>query len=72
MLRRVVALVLSPLLWTMFSQSPSPAAPAGADANARARQFIRDYEAAIRPMETEVARRWWDANVSGKEDDYRL
>lgn len=72
MVRRVVALVLLPLVGTMFTAAPSPAASGGADANARAGQFIRDYEATIRPMEIEVSRRWWDANVSGKEDDYRF
>lgn len=38
---------------------------------ARARQFIRKYEATIRPMEIEVGLRWWDANVSGNEADYQ-
>ena len=72
MLCRFVALVLLPLVGTVFAANRLPAAPAGTDANARAQRFIGDYEAVIRPMEIEVSRRWWDANVSGKEDDYRL
>jgi peptidyl-dipeptidase A len=48
------------------------ASMAGGGADPRARQFIQVYEASIRPLEIEVARRWWTANVSGKEEDYRL
>ena len=39
---------------------------------ARARQFVQRHERTIRPLEIEVGRRWWDANVSGKDEDYRL
>jgi peptidyl-dipeptidase A len=46
-----------------------PLAVAG-DTDARARQFITGYETSIRPLEIEVARRWWTANVTGKEEDY--
>ena len=41
------------------------------DNDARAGRFIRTHEQDVRPLEIEVARRWWNANVSGKEDDYR-
>lgn len=41
------------------------------DNDARARRFLQSYEATIRPMEIEVGRRWWDANVSGKDEDYQ-
>ncbi len=41
------------------------------DNDARARRFIKAYEETIRPLEIEVNRRWWDANVSGKDEDYR-
>ncbi len=36
----------------------------------RARHFIAEHEATIRPLEIEVGRRWWLANISGKEDDF--
>lgn len=47
------------------------AAESGGDNDARAKRFIQGYEATIRPMEIEVARRWWDANLSGKDADYQ-
>jgi peptidyl-dipeptidase A len=43
----------------------------GGDNDAAARKFIRYHEQTIRPMEIDVSRAWWDANVSGKDDDYK-
>ncbi len=40
------------------------------DGAARARAFVAMHEATVRPMEIAVARLWWDANTSGKEDVY--
>jgi peptidyl-dipeptidase A len=48
------------------------AAGAAADNESRARSFIEQYEATVKPLEIEVARRWWNANVSGKDADYKL
>jgi peptidyl-dipeptidase A len=42
------------------------------DAAAIARQVIADYEQRIRPIEIEVGRRWWDANVTGSDEAYKL
>lgn len=42
------------------------------DNDARARKFIARHEATIKPLEIEVGRRWWAANVSGKDEDYKL
>jgi peptidyl-dipeptidase A len=47
-------------------------AEGAADDDARAGKFIAKHEAAIKPMEIEVARRWWTANITGKDEDYRL
>jgi len=47
------------------------AGQSGGDNDARAKRFIQTYESTIRPMEIEVNRRWWDANVSGKDADYQ-
>ena len=44
---------------------------AAEDGEARAKAFVAMHEATVRPMEIEVSRLWWDANVSGKEDVYR-
>jgi len=44
----------------------------GDDNDARAREFVREYEADVRPLEIEVNRYWWAANISGKDEDFRL
>jgi peptidyl-dipeptidase A len=43
----------------------------GDDANARARQFIKAHEEKVRPLEIEANRCWWQANLTGNEDDFR-
>jgi len=47
-------------------------AVAGGENDDRARKFIARHEATIKPLEIEVGRRWWAANVSGKDEDYKL
>ena len=41
------------------------------DNDAQARRFIKTHEETVRPLEIEVSRCWWDANVSGKDEDYK-
>jgi peptidyl-dipeptidase A len=45
-------------------------ATAGASANDRARKFVQDHEAKLRPLEIEANRAWWDANTTGKDEDF--
>ena len=45
-------------------------AQAGANATERARKFVQDYEAKIRPLERAVGLAWWNANISGKDADF--
>src|SRR3954447_8003866 len=35
-----------------------------------ARQFVADHEKNIKPLEIEIGRAWWNANVSGKDEDF--
>ena len=37
----------------------------------RAKQFIARHEAAVRPLETESNRRWWEANTTGSDEAFR-
>src|SRR2546423_15387331 len=37
----------------------------------RARKFIAEHEARIRPLEKQVNLTWWNANVSGKDADFK-
>jgi peptidyl-dipeptidase A len=44
---------------------------AGVDSAETARQFLREHEEAIRPLEREAALTWWNANVSGRDQDFK-
>lgn len=48
-----------------------PACRAADDADARARRFLAEHEARIRPLEIEVGKRWWLANISGRDEDFQ-
>ncbi|HVC92442.1 MAG TPA: M2 family metallopeptidase [Pirellulales bacterium] len=43
-----------------------------ADADKLAKQLVAEYERDFRPLEIEAGRRWWDANVTGSDEAYRL
>ncbi len=47
------------------------AAPARPQANERARKFVKAHEAKLRPLEVESNLAWWNANVSGKDEDFK-
>jgi peptidyl-dipeptidase A len=38
---------------------------------ARARKFIAEHEARVRPLEQAVNLAWWTASVSGKDADFK-
>ncbi len=42
----------------------------GGDISTRARQFVKTHEEKVRPLEREAALAWWNANVSGKDEDF--
>lgn len=48
-----------------------PDALTGADANDEAAAFIKDHVAKIRPLEVQGGIAWWNANVSGKDEDFK-
>jgi peptidyl-dipeptidase A len=47
------------------------AAWAGAEATARARAFVQKHEAKLRPLEVAASLAWWNANVTGKDEDFK-
>jgi peptidyl-dipeptidase A len=61
--------LLAVVAMALIGQPRAARAERGNDARARA--FIARHEATIRPMEIQVGRLWWEANISGKEDIYR-
>ncbi len=42
-----------------------------ADANTEAAAFIKDHESRIRPLEVQVNLAWWNANISGQDEDFQ-
>jgi peptidyl-dipeptidase A len=47
------------------------AAFAAADMTEKARKFLAAHEAKLRPLEIAAGQAWWDANVSGKDEDFK-
>src|SRR5688572_13285179 len=41
------------------------------DANGRARGFLQAQEAIIRPLDKAVGLAWWNANISGRDQDFK-
>ena len=46
-------------------------AAASEEVTARARQFLTEHTKKLQPLETAAAHAWWDANTSGKDEDFQ-
>ncbi|HEX4589027.1 MAG TPA: hypothetical protein VH120_03800, partial [Gemmataceae bacterium] len=46
-------------------------ARATADVTEHARRFIAAHESKVRPLEVVASLAWWNANVSGKDEDFK-
>jgi peptidyl-dipeptidase A len=44
---------------------------AGSSATDRAQKFIDGHVAKLRPLELRANQAWWDANISGKDEDFK-
>jgi peptidyl-dipeptidase A len=55
---------------TMHTTAASAMEPAPTIAEGRARIFIKQHEANIRPLEIAVNLAWWRANTTGKDEDF--
>ncbi len=42
-----------------------------ADPVAAAKEFITAHEAKMKPLEIAANKAWWDANITGKDDDFK-
>lgn len=47
------------------------ATSADGDVTARARRFLTAHEARLRPLEVTAGIAWWNANVNGKDEDFK-
>ena len=65
-----IILPLGFLLICLVLQSLPIAAGAAPEAAARAREFIKGHESKVRPLEIKAGLAWWDANISGKDEDF--
>jgi peptidyl-dipeptidase A len=64
--------VLLPLLGLLVLFAAWPAMVAATpEATDRARRFVQAYTAKIRPLEIAANRAWWNANLSGKDEDFK-
>jgi peptidyl-dipeptidase A len=48
-----------------------PNALSAADPNDEAAAFIKDHVAKLRPLEVQSGIAWWNANISGKDEDFK-
>src|SRR4051794_23978812 len=53
------------LLWCPITATASP------EVTSRARKFIDEHTARLRPLEVAGALAWWNANISGKPEDFQ-
>jgi peptidyl-dipeptidase A len=59
----LVALLVSGLVWMSAQASP--------EATSKAQRFIDDFTKRIRPVDIAANRAWWDANITGKDEDFK-
>lgn len=65
------AVVLCGSLLAVVAVGMTAASESDKPNDARAMQFIRQYEATVRPLKIETNLLWWTASISGKEEDFR-
>src|SRR5262245_26093890 len=53
------------LVWCPMVAQASP------EATARAKKFITGHEARLRKLEVAANLAWWNANISGKDEDFQ-
>src|SRR5205823_5527830 len=65
--------IVLPLLVTAFVLAAAWPAVVGADEQStqRARRFVQDYTAKVRPLEIAANRAWWEANITGKDEAFK-
>jgi peptidyl-dipeptidase A len=49
----------------------TPLVSADPSTTAAARRYVEEYTAKVRPLDIAAARAWWDANMTGKDEDFK-
>ena len=65
---RVFLILASALV--VFASAWRPIAAAPQDNNAKAKEFIDAHVSRLRPLEVSANRAWWNAQISGKPEDF--
>ena len=65
LLPALFTLIVAVLLWQPM------AASAGPEMTEKARKFVAAHEAKLRPLEIAGGLAWWNANISGKDEDFK-
>jgi peptidyl-dipeptidase A len=66
--RDVFPLLIAALLFLAAAPAGALASPVATD---RARKFMAAHEAKVRPLDIAANRAWWNANISGKDEDFK-
>lgn len=56
------------LIASLFTCGTLMASP---EITARAKKFVDDHTRKLRPLEVAAGKAWWDANITGKDEDYK-
>ncbi len=64
-------LLLFTLMGSMCSMSTASELKTDTNDEAAARAFIAEHERTVRPLERAAALAWWNANVSGRDQDFK-
>lgn len=65
---RVFLVLFGVGLLLMITNTPAPASP---EATERAKKFLAGHESRIRPLDVSAGLAWWNANITGKDEDFK-
>lgn len=63
-------LTRSLLMLTLIAMTIPTASAAPETPEDKARAFVADHEARVKPLEITAAKTWWEANITGKDEDF--
>src|SRR5215207_1743693 len=68
LVRDLCPLLMAGLLFLAVVPAGAVASPEAAE---RAKKFLAAHEAKVRPLDVAAGLAWWNANVSGKDEDFK-